>query len=354
MKSILRPESVLTFLLYSFILFISSCSKSPAVSPDVPDTRQWYVSTYAGTGASGRADGSALSSTFSLCSNIALDTAGNLYVADKHWIRKISKGQVTTIAGRGMAEQVLPYGNIFDLAVNKAGQIFNIEYSLIRKINSISENTVFAGSLMIQYKDGVGQDAAFYEIYNLAMDRDENLIIPDYDRDYNTRIRKVTPAGVVTTLPVTDNTGINPVKTASGAILPAVTVDPSGNIYYTSANTTLIKKRDTQGNVTIFAGDETIGSVDGKGTAARFNPILAMTCDASGNIFLVENFTHTVRKITPDGTATTLAGKSGPGFLDGNASVAMFVYPTDIAVDKSGALYIADAGNNRIRKMEFK
>src|SRR5688572_29559652 len=127
MKSILRPGSVLIFLLYSFILFISSCSKSPAVSPDAPDTRQWYVSTFAGTGASGRADGPALSAIFSLCSNIALDTAGNLFIADKHWIRKISNGEVTTIAGRGMAEQELLYGNISDLAVNKAGQIFNIE-----------------------------------------------------------------------------------------------------------------------------------------------------------------------------------------------------------------------------------
>src|SRR5690606_28470269 len=158
---------------------------------------------------------------------IAADGSGNVYVSDRQRIRKISNGQVTTYAGKGSTANQ-SFGNVFGLAVNKQGIIYVIEGARIRKISSPASDEFLAGNGTYEYKDGTGTNAGFYEIFNLVLDKDENIILPDYDVNFNHVLRKVTPSGVVTTMPLTDNTGISSGSTSSGGYLSAITIDPSG------------------------------------------------------------------------------------------------------------------------------
>jgi sugar lactone lactonase YvrE len=116
----------------------------------------------------------------------------------------------------------------------------------------------------------------------------------------------------------------------------------------------MIKKADVNGNVTIFAGAPDLGLVDGKGTAAKFHSISALSFDNDGNLYVADLVNHAIRKITPDGTVTTLVGKNGQGFVDGNSDIAKLHYPSDLVIDKNGIIYFTDAGNGLVRKLEYR
>ena len=102
---------------------------------------------------------------------------------------------------------------------------------------------------------------------------------------------------------------------------------------------------------TTLAGAASIGSADGTGSAARFYGPAGVATDSSGNVYVADTFNHTIRKITPAGVVTTLAGLAGSyGSADGTGSAARFYYPYGVATDASGNVYVADSGNNTIRK----
>ncbi|WP_336514800.1 SMP-30/gluconolactonase/LRE family protein [Pollutibacter soli] len=357
MTPYLRTASVAVIIFLS--LHIISCSKpsdpnpEPEPQPEVPDPRSWYASTVAGVGMQGNLNGPAQSAAFGIMEVITADAAGNIYVGDNQSIRKISNGQVTTFAGKGSGGNQA-FGLIDGIVVNKQGIIYDVEGPMIRKINSDASDVYFAGTGTYEYKDGIGTNAGFRQIYHIALDKDENLILPDYDLNQNQILRKITPSGVVTTLPLIDNTGFSSGSTASLIYITCIAIDPSGNIYYSSAKNQMIKKRDLNGNVTAFAGTDAFGTEDGQGTAARFMGITGMTCDASGNIYVAMYSTHSIRKITPSGKVTTIIGVNGPGAIDGHTDSARLKRPMGLAVDKNGAVLIVDQGNFKIRKLELK
>ena len=111
---------------------------------------------------------------------------------------------------------------------------------------------------------------------------------------------------------------------------------------------------DPAGNVTLLAGTSEVGFKDGKGSVAKFNTILGMTCDASGNLWVSDGDNHAIRKVTPDGTVTTIAGTGVMGYSDGDSTKALFKYPFGITVDNKGVVFVMDNGNNRVRKLEYK
>jgi uncharacterized protein (TIGR03437 family) len=274
------------------------------------------ISTIAGTGTNGFAGdgGPATSATLAYPAGILFDSAGNLYIADasNSRVRKIdTNGNITTFAGTG------DFGDFGDT--------------------------------------NVATKAGLNRPYGLAFDKAGNLYIADA---YNDAIRKVTASGnIMSTVAGTTEGFGGDGGGATGALLDtptAVVLDAAGNLYIADTNNNRIRKVGTDGNINTFAGTGTgAGSGDG-GPAinAAFNTPEGLAIDNAGNIYVADTSSHRIRKITPDGTITTVAGNGTGGFGGdgGPATQANLYYPKSVAVDAlSGNLYIADFLNSRIR-----
>ena len=131
-----------------------------------------------------------------------------------------------------------------------------------------------------------------------------------------------------------------------------VATDSSGNVYVADSSNNTIRKITPAGVVTTLAGlAGSFGSVDGTGSAARFNDPTGVAADSSGNVYVGDSANHTIRKITPAGVVTTLAGLArSHGSADGTGSAARFSDPQGVATDSSGNVYVADTDNSTIRK----
>ncbi len=285
------------------------------------------VSTFAGAGGfiGGDVDGVGTAAQFSSPSDVATDAAGNVYVVDKfnHKIRKITPGaEVTTLAGSG---------NLGDA-------------------------------------DGVGLAASFNRPDGIAIDGTGNLYVAEERSD---RIRKITPLGVVSTFASFDSprwlatdvmgniyvggttiskiTPSGEVTTLAASSAGGIAIDASGNIF--AAATNQINKITPEGVVSTLAGTATAGYADGTGTAARFDGIGALALDAAGSVYVVDYNNSRIRKITPEGIVTTLAGSGEFGSTDGIESEASFAGPTGLAIDSRGNLFVADFNNHKIRKI---
>jgi sugar lactone lactonase YvrE len=223
---------------------------------------------------------------------------------------------------------------------------------------SAYNTSTFVGSGTAGYADGVGSLAMFNVVYlgGIAMDAAGNLIVGD---QMNHRVRKVTPAGVVTTLAgsgigsgtfsgaYADGTGTS----ASFFYANGVTLDSAGNVYLCDGGNQRIRMITPSGSVTTFAGSGTAGWADGVGTAARFNFPDGIAVDSSGNFYVGEETGNRVRKISPTGNVTTLAGSGTGAFADGVGTNAAFNVVPALAVDAAGNLFVADFNNRRIRKI---
>jgi len=196
----------------------------------------------------------------------------------------------------------------------------------------------------------VGTKVTFDKPVGLAIDKGGNI----YDADkLNHSIRKVTPDGVINTL-----AGSGKPDFADGEGLAAsfnrphgVAVDESGSIFVADSKNNRIRKITATGNVTTFAGSGIEGNADGLGKKASFNKPHSVAIDGSGNVYVSDTQNHSIRKISPSGTVTTLAGSGKPEFADGQGKEASFNQPHGIAVDEIGTVYVADTNNHRIRKI---
>jgi alpha-tubulin suppressor-like RCC1 family protein/sugar lactone lactonase YvrE len=272
------------------------------------------VSTLAGQPlSSGALDGAGNAARFYYPSGVAADNAGNLYLADtdNDTIRKIvvSTGTVTTLAGQA----------------------------------GISGNT-----------DATGSAARFNMPSGVAVDAADNIYVAD---TLNNTLRKITASGVVSTLAGSPGVSGNVDGTGSAASFQGpqgLAIDIGGNLYVADTNNQTIRKVVVAtGVVTTVAGVAgNPGSADGLGSAARFNNPSGVAVDASGNLYVADTENHTIRQILPSGMATTLAGLAGySGGADGTGSAARFNSPSDLAVDSSGNVYVADTDNFTVRKV---
>jgi sugar lactone lactonase YvrE len=197
-----------------------------------------------------------------------------------------------------------------------------------------------AGSGLQDFVDGTGTEASFKNALGIAIDKNGNIYVADRP---NAKIRKITPAGVVSTY------ADNAVGTTG------VAVDGAGNVYYTELEDGLIKKISPAGVVTTFAGGGHGISKDGLGTAAFLGDPYDITIDKAGNLYVSDEGDALIRKITPAGLVTTLAGSLSssypPSAINGQGAAATFSSPTGIAVGASGNIYVADLRNNMIRKI---
>jgi sugar lactone lactonase YvrE len=214
--------------------------------------------------------------------------------------------------------------------------------------------TSFAGNTNVTTGvDGTGDAATFNGPYAVAIDAAKNLYVSD---TVNNTIRKITPLRVVTTLAGT--AGIAGTTDATGAAARfnfpvGLAVDSAGNVYVADSKNLTIRKITPAGAVTTFAGSALqLGATNGQGAAARFFLPYGVAVDSAGNVYVAEGGNHLIRKITPDGTVSTLAGSAmQAGFTDGAGGAARFNTPFGLTIDAGGNLYVADSGNNAIRRV---
>lgn len=323
---------------------------------------QTLVSTFAGSGSIGSTDANGTSASFNLPTVVTVDSFGNIFVVDRsnHKIRKITpNGDVTTFAGSGVSGSAdgigtaasfrFPDGAVFDSHDN----LFVSDQSnhKIRKITPDGTVSTFAGTGSIGSADDIGTAATFYYPAGMAVDGDDNLYVADYG---NNKIRKITPDGTVSTF-----AGTGVASATEGTALAAefngatgVCVDSFGNVFVADYYNNKIRKIDTLGNVTTFAGSGVIGATDGIGTAASFYYPAIVSIDSSNNLFVTDEENQKIRKITTDGMVSTFAGNGTLGAADGISTSAQFNYPTGIAIDNSNTVFVCDYGNNKIRKIK--
>ena len=209
--------------------------------------------------------------------------------------------------------------------------------------------STLAGTGTHGYVNGTGSSASFYSPYGVAVDSSGNVFVADMN---NHTIRKITSAGVVTTFAGTGTSGfVNGTGTAASFFAPSgVAVDSSGNVFVADSANSAIRKITPAGVVSTFAGG-TFGFVNGTGTAASFYQPYGVAVDSSGNVFVAERQNNAIRKITPAGVVSKLAGNTSSGISNGTGTAANFSYPYGVAVDSSGNVFVADTYNHAIRKI---
>jgi sugar lactone lactonase YvrE len=328
------------------------------------------VTTLAGLpGVSGNVDGSGGAALFNYPCGLVADGAGaNIYVADtgNNTVRKLATAgrQVTTLAGlpagiSGSADGTNSTARFLApqaVAVDPAGNVYAVDTgnNTIRKITPAGVVSTLAGSpTNAGYADGTNGAARFWRPTGIALDAATNLYVAD---NGNQVIRKITPAGVVTTLagsPTNAGYADGTNGAARFANPSGIAADAAGNLYVSDFGNCVVRKITPGGLVSTFAGNPaTNGSADGSNTLARFLLPCGVAVDSSSNVYVADTGNHTIRKITPMGVVTTLAGLADiPGANDGTNSAAQFCFPHGIAVDASTNLYVADTFNSTVRKI---
>lgn len=221
--------------------------------------------------------------------------------------------------------------------------------------NSLQNNpvnvTVLAGNGGQGNNNGTGAGASFYNPTGLAVDSGGNVYVADFR---NNMIRQITPEGVVTTYA---GSGLPGALNGNGVYASfyqpvGVALDASGNVYVTDSGNNLIREIGTSGAVGTFAGTGAAGFANGLPGIATFDAPQGIAIDASGDIYIADNGSNVVRKISAAGMVTTIAGKAdSTGANNGVDSLATFNEIAGIAVDGAGNIYVADFGNNLIRKI---
>jgi DNA-binding beta-propeller fold protein YncE len=307
------------------------------------------VSTVAGSGNQQTADGTGITASFNRPNGIVKDSNGNLFVAEEN-------------------------GNV------------------IRKIAPNGVVTTFAGNGTNGFLDATGTAAIFANLGALAIDNQNNIYVGDFG---NSRIRKITPSGVVTTLAILDtpygicidpagtnlyvvgqSRRVQKVEIATGQItliagngsqgntdgigtnasfnFPfGVVVDPTNTYLYVSDlfNNNIRRLTLATAQVSQFAGSTNSNFADGTGSAASFYGPIGMQCDSSGNIYLSDHFNNRIRKITPNAVVTTIAGSGAAGSTNGPALIAEFSTPLGVFLDNNGDLFVTEYDGNKVRKV---
>jgi uncharacterized repeat protein (TIGR01451 family) len=331
-----------------------------------------YLSDYAGqAGVSGFEGGSLSDARFVSPVSIGIDMFGTMWIADMgaSTIRRISNGIVTTIAGQpgvpGSTDgpaSVAGLNHPRALAVGAGGgtvYIADTDNQLIRVLYPTG-NGIFFGPFMATLAGSPGQQgttdataekARFTTPAGIAVSPTYTIYVGDAGTDRIRRLTHTSPdvhsvAGTASTAGANDG----PANTATFNGPTGVAIDASGNIFVADTGNDLIRRIGTDGMVTTVAGAPGApGFVDGIGSAARFDHPASLAFDALGNLYVADTGNNAIRRVAPSHLVSTLIGTGAPGHKNGVGTTAMLSAPGGIAFDPSGLLYIADSGNNVIR-----
>ncbi len=336
--------------------------------PLAPRSLAKVVDTIAG-GSWGYADGTGTAARFGSLQALAFDPAGDLVVSDyvNSRVRKVTPaGVVTTLAGSGTKAMLdgpaatAAFNNPWGITADNAGNVYVSEHAnqRIRKIDPAGNVTTLAGTGAPGLADGPGATATFFQPTGLAVDGAGSLIVGDF---LNHRVRKIAADGTVTTLAGSGPSGIDQGGFADGPgatarfnspICPAVA--PNGRVFVAERDGQRIRAIDPAGNVTTYAGTGVKGYKDGPAAQAQFDTPHGLALDGAGNLLVADQGNQRIRLISPGGIVTTIAGVGTSGDGDGSAWSAGFRGPTGIAIAANGDIWIADAYNARIRRIKAK
>jgi len=318
------------------------------------------ITTAAGTGARGyngdnRPATQAQLNLQSEQGGVALDSAGNLYIGESERVRKVTPaGRINTLVGGGStflmhgdsgAASQVALSPIGGLAADASG---NVHYSepylaVVRKVTPENMVLSVAGASHLTGDGGPATAAGLFFPLDVALDTDGNLFIAD---SLNFAVRKVSSSGVIETVP------------EPGPLLPtAVSGDAAGNLYVMDTISFGVLKREPSGRVAVFAGGgNSVPGDGGPATAASLglsDDGAGLAVDSTGNLYISEGHGGRIRKVTPAGIISTVAGTGQEGFSgDGGPAVrAQISGPAGVAVDTAGNLYIADKNNRRVRRV---
>jgi NHL repeat len=326
------------------------------------------VSTFAGSGVPGSADGQGVAATLKFPTGVASDSFGNLYVAEQsnNAIRKITPGGlVSTFAGSGVVGKADGQGLAATFsapnktAVDSANNVYVTDTNnfLIRKITPSGLVSTFAGSGVAGTADGLGAAASFLGGFGgITVDASGNVYVTDSPDVGGSFVRKISPAGLVSTLAGSATTGYADLLGAAARFDGAqeIVVDSSNNLYVADFQNHVVRKVTPAGLVSTFAGSGVQQHVNGTGTGASFSQLQGLAIDSANNIYVGDRFNYVIRKVTPAGVVTDFAGKLfNNGMVDGPLGVAKFEDLVGLGIDPTGNLFVADSGNNMIRKVEL-
>jgi streptogramin lyase len=344
-------------LLTAFMATVPGCKREW-----LPPTLYKDSTAITGSDSAGYMNGPAGSARFNHPFGLAIDQSGNLYVADQgnSLVCKITPdSMVSTYAGTFSAtgftngpDSLSSFKGAFGVAADGSGNIYVADAgnNAIRLVSPSGIVSTFAGTGAPGSADGM-DTATFDSPMGVAADGQGNVYVADYE---NHLIRKVTPAGLVST--IAGKAGVpgftDGVDTAARFNLPeALAVDAAGNIYVADSGNDAIRKITPGGTVTTLAGNGSAGNANGNGRSASFNSPFGIAVDASGNVYIADSGNNLVRKITPGGAVSTFAGNGSKGTANGTGNVAAFNTPAGLAIDAAGNIYVSDENNNQIRKI---
>ena len=352
-----RMQRTLAAIAIVVLALLASTVRATAATGD--------VSTLAGSGLAGATDGAGSTATFSSPSGVVTDSFGNVFVADQgnNVIRKITPGGiVSTFAGSVIAGNsdglgaAASFNGPFALAIDATNTLYvsDRQNLTIRKITPAGLVSTFAGSGVSGTVDGLGSLASFVGPNGIAVDGTGNVFLADTSNNGDSTIRKITPAGLVSTFAGSGTIGFADGQGTAAMFYSAegVVIDSGNNLFVTDIRNYRVRKITSSGLVSTFAGSGLSAHTNGIGIAAAFKFPQALAIDAAGNLYVGDRYAYRVRKITTAAVVTDIAGNGSSGNADGAPSVAQFQDLIGLTTDPAGNVFVADMGNNVIRMLE--
>ena len=326
------------------------------------------ITTVAGGSYGFGGDGSsATSAKLASPHGFALDRAGNLFIADtaNQRVRKVTPdGRIQTIAGTGVAGKgpedvpatTSALDNPYSVAVDSAGALYVSEWFRIRRIDSSGIITTIAGNGNSYSLSGLAISAGVGAYASLAFDASDNLYVADYPANY---VRMIRPDGTIVALAGISISGTVPPDFSGFALfatfkfLSAVAVASEGSVFVADLQGQQVWRIDSS-HISLVAGGPHFAGDGGQAAKALLNSPQHVIADSAGNLYISDTNNHRIRKVAPDGTINTIAG-TGDCQYNGDsipANTAALCWPTGLALDRSGNLYVADLGNRRVRQID--